>query len=203
MIIFDLVRRIDLLGMKGGFVMKKEREKRVKATLVVAGLLKNQRGEILLVERNGDWTLPTGHMDVRRDDNLQETLDREMKEELKGLKSLTIVEALDTFVRHSELIRNKSSPLKPKSIAIYSCNVHGNEIEYFNEGGKRKKKIWIRPSQALKLTNLDDLAKLALDRFLEKYPGTVKKEKGENGNEKRKNFNKRSNKISMECQAAC
>ena len=40
--------------------MKEAREKRVKATLVVAGLLKNQRGETLLVERNGDWTLPTG-----------------------------------------------------------------------------------------------------------------------------------------------
>ena len=184
--------------------MKKEREKRVKADLVVAGLLKNQRREILLVDRDGYWTLPTGHMDVNRDDNLMGTLDREMKEELKGLQSLTIVEALDTFVRHSELVRNKSSPLKPKSIAIYSCNVlHDSEIEYFNEGGKKRKKIWIRPSQALKLNNLDDLAKLALNRFLEKYPGTVKKEEGENGNGKRKNFNKGSNReISTECQAA-
>ena len=180
------------------------KEKRIKATLVVAGLLKNQRGEVLLVERNGDWTLPTGHMDVRRDASLKETLDREMKEELQGLQSLIIVEALDTFVRHSELIRNKSSPsLKPKSIAIYSCNVHDNEIEYFNEGGKKKREIWIRPSQALKLTNLDDLAKLALNRFLEKYPGTVKKKEGENGNGKRTNFNKGSNReISTECQAA-
>ena len=181
-----------------------KREKRVRATLVVAGLLKNQRGEALLVERNGDWTLPTGHMDVNRDTNLTEALDRERKAELKGLQSLTIVEALDTFVRHSELIRNKSSPLKPKSIAIYSCNVHDNEIEYFNEGGKRKSKIWIRPSQALKLTNLDDLAKLALNRFLEKYPGTIKKEGGENGNGKRKNFNKESNRgISTKRQATC
>jgi len=181
-----------------------KREKRVKADLVVAGLLKNQRGEALLVERNGDWTLPTGHMDVYRDANLKETLDREMKEELPGLKSLTIVEALDTFVRHSELTRNKSSPLKPKSIAIYSCNVHDNEIEYFNEGGKKKRKIWIRPSQALQLTNLDDLAELALNRFLEKYPGTIKKEEGENEDGKRNNFNKGSNReISTECQAAC
>ena len=117
--------------------MKEAREKRVKATLVVAGLLKNQRGETLLVERNGDWTLPTGHMDVRRDADLRETLDREMKEELKGLKSLTIIEALDTFVRYSELVRNKGSSLKPKSIAIYACNVHDNEIEYFNEGEAR------------------------------------------------------------------
>lgn len=183
--------------------MRKGREKRVKADLVVAGLLKNQRGEVLLVERNSDWTLPTGHMDVRRDADLKEALNREMKEELPGLKSLTIVEALDTFVRHSELIRNKSSPsLKPKSIAIYSCNVHDSEIEYFNEGGKKKRKVWIRPSQALQLTNLDDLAELAINRFLEKYPGTIKKEEGENGNGTRNNFNKRSNGgISTECQA--
>jgi len=174
------------------------------ATLVVAGLLKNQRGEALLVDRDGYWTLPTGHMDVNRDANLKGTLDREMKEELKGLRSLVIVEPLDTFVRHSELVRNKSSPLKPKSIAIYSCNVHDSEIEYFNEEGKKRKKIWIRPSQALKLDNLDDLAKLALNRFLEKYPGTIKKEEGGNGDGKRENFNKESNgEVSTECQAAC
>ncbi|PIV10143.1 MAG: hypothetical protein COS49_02185 [Candidatus Portnoybacteria bacterium CG03_land_8_20_14_0_80_41_10] len=185
--------------------MKEAREKRVKATLVVAGLLKNQRGETLLVERNGDWTLPTGHMDVRRDADLRETLDREMKEELKGLKSLTIIEALDTFVRYSELVRNKGSSLKPKSIAIYSCNVHDNEIEYFNEGGKRRDKIWLRPSQALKLANLDDLAKLAISRFLEKYPGTAKtakKEEEENQNGG-KCLDKGSGKgIFVECQTA-
>jgi len=167
------------------------KEKRIKATLVVAGLLKNQRGEALLVERNGDWTLPTGHMDINRDDSLKEALDREMKEELEGLKNLIIVEALDTFVRHSELIRNKGSSLKPKSIAIYSCNVHDGDIEYFNENGKRKKKIWIRPSQALKLANLDDLSRMALNRFMEKYPG--KKENGGNGNDE-SNFNKDSSR---------
>jgi len=178
-----------------------KREKRVTATLVVAGLLKNQRSEILLVDRDGFWTLPTGHMDVNRDDSLTGTLDREMKEELKGLKNLIIVEVLDTFVRHSELIRNKSSPLKPKSITIFSCNVHDDEIKYFNEGGKKRRKIWIRPSQALNLANLDDLAKLGISRFLEKYPGTTKKEKGGNGNGKKRNFNNKGSNGKMECQS--
>lgn len=160
---------------RGFYIMKKE--KRIRATLVVAGLLKNQRGEALLVERYGDWTLPTGHMDENQDNDLEETLNREMREELKGLKNLIIVEILDTFVRTSELIRNNGrKPLKPKHITIYSCNVRDDEIEYFNEGGKKKKKIWIRPSQALGLSNLDDLAKLAINRFLGKYPGTVRKE---------------------------
>jgi ADP-ribose pyrophosphatase YjhB (NUDIX family) len=158
------------------------KEKRVKADLVVAGFLKNQRGEVLLVERNDDWTLPTGHMDISRDSNLKETVNREMKEELSGLKRLIIVESLDTFVRHSELVRNKGSSLKSKSIAIYSCNVYDSEIEYFNEGGTRKKKIWIRPSQALGLDNLDDLAKFAINMFLKRYSG--KKENGGNGNVK-------------------
>lgn len=185
--------------------MRKEREIRVRPTLAVAGLLKNQRGEALLVDRDGYWTLPVGHMDIRRDADLKEALDREMNEELKGLQSLTIVETLDIFVRHSELIRNKSSPLKAKSIAIYSCNVHDDdEIKYFDDKGKKKEEIWIRPFQALKLPNLDDLARLALNMFLKKYPGHVKKEEGGNGNGKRTNFNKGSNReISTECQAAC
>lgn len=172
--------------------MEKEKEKRIKATLVVAGLLKNQRGEALLVERNGDWTLPTGHMDVHRDGTLKETLEREMREELKGLQTLVIVEPLDIFVRCSELVRDRGRPLKSKSIAIYSCNVHDNEIEYFNEGGEKRNKIWIRPSQALKLLNLDDLAKLAITSFLEKYPGSIKKEGGENA--KKEEPNKESDK---------
>lgn len=164
--------------------MKEARvEARVKATLVAAGLLKNSRGEILLVERQGEWTLPTGHMDVYRDRDLRKTLEREMKEELKGLKSLTIIGPLDIFVRHTELVRNKGRSLKPKSIAIYSCNVHdGDEIEYY-EKGERREKIWVRPSQALRLPNLDDLARLAVKRFLEKYPTrAIKRRKGEEQN---------------------
>ncbi len=140
-----------------------EKEKRIGATLVVAGLLKNQRGEALLVERNGKWTLPTGHMNILVDTNLRETLQREMKEELQVLKDLTIIEALDTFIRYSATARYKA-----KSIAIYSCNVNDSEIEYFNEGGKKRKFIWIRPSQALNLP-IDDLAKLGLKRFMGKY----------------------------------
>lgn len=142
--------------------------------VVVAGLIK-QKGEILLTQKNGAWTLPTGHMDMGRDSGPQEALQREMREELVGLKSLLIVESLGT------LIRNRKTA-KAKSIEIFSCNSTGRIVRLI-EGREEKPVVWIRPAEALNL-EIDELARLAIERYLKKYPAKkypAKKKEGQNG----------------------
>lgn len=179
------------------------REKRLYGPFAVAGLL-CQKGKVLLTKRKDFWTLPTGNMDVKRDSDSESAFVREMKEELVGLKTLDIVESLGSFLRHPELEKNKSSPYQPKIIEIFFGNISGR-IKYLLERGERKKVIWMRPSEAIKMPNLDELAITAITRFLEKYPSRKPtKQKGGN-NEHRGHIRETSNKnsIVMDSQVAC
>lgn len=181
------------MRQKGGFIMRK---KRFRPAPVAVGFIKNEKSELLLVERNAQWTLPTGHMEPDKGDtDLRETLNREMSEEL-GVESLTVVESLGTIVR------NKSSP-KAKLMEIFSCQVLEKAVKYYNEG-KGRKKMWLRPSQALELDDLDELAFEAISRFFKKYPGPVKKK--EKNNEKTENSIKvlsDKSRPSKDCSAIC
>lgn len=131
---------------------------RFLVTVVAAGLIKNPRGEILLITKNSHWTIPTGHIKIQ-DKDVEEGLVREMKEEL-GLEKISIIESL------GGIVRNKESP-SPKIIEVFSCNITSDEaikIKY-----KEGKEIWIRPSEAVDL-HLDELAVEAIRRYLDKYP---------------------------------
>ena len=154
------------------------KKKRVYAALVAAGLIKNYRGEILLTERKGQkgkWTIPTGHMDPQ-DKDLSKALLREMKEEIPTLE-IVIIEPLGTYVV------NGGSAKEPKSIEVFSCNTSSSPeiIDYLIEGKERRNVVWIRPSQALKLS-LDNLAFFAVKEYLKKY----RRKKGGNGYEREK-----------------
>lgn len=140
------------------------------AALVAACLLKSPRGEILLTEKNGKLTIPTGHMDPEKDTDSKEALTREMEEELIGLKDLIIVESLGTYVVNG-------FGQKAKSIEIFSCKTSSEEIGCLIEKGEKKAVFWIRPIEAIKLPNLDGLTKEALERYLFKY--SRKKKEGQ------------------------
>ena len=83
---------------------------RICAELVVAGLIMNEDREVLLVEWNSYWSVPTEHVQPE-DETPEDALRRGMKEEL-GLDNLEIVKPLGS------IIRNRGSP-NPKSIEIF------------------------------------------------------------------------------------
>jgi len=144
--------------MKGGFVMRNEK----KGKTAIAALIMNRNGEVFIVDRKDELTIPTGNMkDI---DNLDptRTLQRETKEELPGIRALEVVDVLDSFVR------NKSSPgKKAKFIWVFSCFLQKGEIRDFKEG---KISFWIRRTQALELPNLDELACQAIKDDLQRRP---------------------------------
>ena len=147
---------------------------RIHAALVVAAILRNHRGEVLLIQRDGALTLPTGHMDPAKDANLVETLLREIKEEL-GIEP-SEVEITASF---GTMVRNKDSPAISKSIEIFSCRISRKAAllaEYEEKGEKGQ--LWVRPSQIKNLTLLDELAKEALRRYTERYSARQKGEEG-------------------------
>jgi ADP-ribose pyrophosphatase YjhB (NUDIX family) len=162
-------------------LLKWRKKERVQAALVAAAILRNPSGEILLVQKDNNLTLPTGHMDPAKDADLEETLLREIKEELGVDRSE--VEIIGSF---GTMVRNKDSPAVSKSIEIFSCRISRKAalLAEFEEKGE-KGQLWVRPSQIKNLTLLDELVREALQRYQEKYAARQKGEKSETA---RKNF---------------
>ncbi len=151
-------------------------EQKVMADLVAAGLI-TTNGCMLLIEKGGKRTLPTGHMEFF-DKTLEKTLKREMKEEL-GVK-VSVKETLGTVVRR------KHGGGVLKLIEIFYCQVSEESakmVRYEEKGEKGQ--IWMEFSKALSLENLDVLAREGIKRFLKKYPN---KAKGGEGYEKENCF---------------
>jgi len=171
--------------LKGGFIVEKRKRVKVEiGELVAVGFIRNNQGEVLLVDKKNRLTLPTGHMDLKLEGQLRETAIREMFEELIGLKHLTVTGSLGTMVR------NKSSP--PKLMEIFSCKASRREVKSYKEG---KVIAWIRPSQAMRLDKfldfLDEVAKEGIKRFLEGYPRkSVEKKGGQNDGGTNESFRK-------------
>lgn len=133
-----------------------------KGKTAIAALIINSWNEVLLVSRGDDWSIPAGNMKEVDNFDPRKTLRREMKEELPGMKSLRVIDVLDSFVR------NKSSPKrKAKFIWVFSCFLRKGKIIRYNEG---ETVFWIRRSQALELPNLDELAYQAIKDDLERRP---------------------------------
>lgn len=91
------------------------------------GVVKNEKGEILTIFRNGKWDLPKGKIEGKKETHRQAAL-REVQEET-GIKSLTVVAPLMTtyhiFARKERLIlkptywfemfADSSNKLKPQT----------------------------------------------------------------------------------------
>jgi len=150
----------------------RKRKQRVRADLVVGMMFFNPKGEVLLVQKNGKLTIPTGH--VEKDEvDLQETVIREGREELKiDLKDVRITGNFGTVLR--EQVPEK------KLIEIFSLRLTQEEVDQvdFEEAGQ-KGQLWVRPGQIKNLSLIDPLAQEALERYRRRYPGKSGKEKGD------------------------
>ena len=70
----------------------------MKHTFSAGGVVLNQKGEVLVVNQNGNsWSLPKGHIDPG-EDTLQTAI-REIYEE-SGIKNLTLIKDLDNYQRY-------------------------------------------------------------------------------------------------------
>ena len=70
------------------------------------GVVKNEKGDILIIFRNGKWDLPKGKIDGKKETHRQAAI-REVQEET-GLKTVKIIKPLATtyhiYIRHKRLI---------------------------------------------------------------------------------------------------
>lgn len=153
-----------------------EDNKRVYAALVAAGLIMGPDSRLLLVEKRRKLTLPTGHMDLEKDKNLEDALVREMKEEIKDKKGLgidiSVMGSLGTMVRNKETV-------KSKLIEIFRCATDSSEI-FFEEKGETNF-AWVDVDETLEIENLDDLAREGIKRLIDYLEGHISYRFG-NGN---------------------
>lgn len=141
-----------------------KKEKRFSVALVAASLIRRPVGKLLFVFKEGDWTIPTEHYKEQEENDLEGTVRRGAEEELRiRPEEISIKESLGT------LIRNKGSPAAAKSMEIFHCRVTHKVAEkiQFCEGGETRQ-AWLNPWEALKLPNLDDLAREAIRRYQDK-----------------------------------
>jgi ADP-ribose pyrophosphatase YjhB (NUDIX family) len=154
-----------------------ERDKRVYAALVAAGLIIDLDSRILLVAKRGKLTLPTGHMDLEKDENLEEALVREMKEEMKDENgqgiNIRVLGSLGTVVR------NKDTD-KSKLIEIFRCVTDSRQI-FFEEKGETEL-VRVKIDEALGIKNLDDLAREAITRLISYLEGHIAFRRRNGGN---------------------
>lgn len=104
------------------------------------GLVKNEKGEYLLIFRNKKWDLPKGKMD--KGERIEETAVREVEEEC-GIDKLKIVKPLRKSY-HIYQLRGRDA-LKKTYWFEMNCRDENPPVPQAEEG--IEKAIWVLPSQ--------------------------------------------------------
>ena len=139
---FYYLDEIDKLYLIGKDMDKMWKDFQSAFTLVRAGggLIRNEKGEVLFIKRNGLWDLPKGKLDA--DEKILETAIREVKEEC-GLQNIEAGEKL--------AVTYHTYPLKEKFIL--------KETSWFNMFASSDQKLvpqeienitsamWVKPSE--------------------------------------------------------
>lgn len=112
LVFFKSTSNVDNLFIVGGNVkeMFKKISKHFELLEAAGGLVENQKGEILLIKRNGVWDLPKGKIDEGETKEIAAL--REVKEEC-GINSVEIVDSIcktyHTYTQNDHLILKKTS----------------------------------------------------------------------------------------------
>ena len=89
----------------------------MKITESAGGLVMNLKGQVLVVNQNGNsWSLPKGHLEAGETE-LQAAI-REIQEET-GLKSLQFIRKLGSYERHRISLKGDDDPEQLKRITFF------------------------------------------------------------------------------------
>ena len=125
--------------------------------LGVKALIRNNKGEILLLENNSEiskstisehWDLPEGRLE--KGDSLEKALRREVKEEI-GIRKIKIGNLLDASVSKIRIVSGKNS--FGLILFTYTCYiVDKSEVKLTDDEHVSFK--WFKPSEAGKLLSV-------------------------------------------------
>tara|TARA_R110000850_G_scaffold203228_1_gene329441 strand:- start:51276 stop:51881 length:606 start_codon:yes stop_codon:yes gene_type:complete len=134
--------RVYLYHPNGEMLIQKFK-KRTTVVLAAGGLVKNDKGEILFIKRNGKWDLPKGR--VEDDETIEEAAIRETEEET-GVENLQIVKPLQ--ITYHFFKRNGKMKLKETYWFEMKTTYSGKLSPEVNEG--IKKVVWKNPKKTTK-----------------------------------------------------
>lgn len=118
-------------------------KKKTSVVLAAGGLVKNDKGEILFIKRNGKWDLPKGR--VEGNETIEEAAIRETQEET-GVKNLEIVKPL--LITYHFFNRNGKMKLKETYWFEMTTTYAGKLSPEESEG--IKKVVWKNPKKTTK-----------------------------------------------------
>lgn len=108
------------------------------------GLVKNAKGEILFIFRNGKWDLPKGG--TEKNETMEQTAMREVEEET-GVNGLSIVEKLQKTYH----VFKRNGRYKLKITTWYEMNSTFEGIPEGQEDEGIEKVVWVNPKEIPKL----------------------------------------------------
>ncbi len=118
-------------------------KKKVPVVVAAGGLVKNEKGEVLFIKRNGKWDLPKGRVEEK--ETIEQAALRETEEET-GVKGLEILKPLQ--VTYHFFKRNNKLRLKETYWFEMKTHYTGSLVPEANEG--IEKVAWKTPNKALK-----------------------------------------------------
>jgi len=127
------------------------------------GLVKNAKGEILFIFRNGKWDLPKGG--TEKNETMEQTAMREVEEET-GVNGLSIVEKLQKTYH----VFKRNGRYKLKITTWYEMNSTFEGIAEGQEEEGIEKVVWVNPKEIPELLeNSYENIKLLFEYYFEKF----------------------------------
>ena len=118
-----------------------------KQSFSSGGILFNKKGQIALVEMDGDaWSFPKGHKNLGETD--LDAAKRELSEET-GIESFELIKKLGTYQRP-----NKDNPNEVKNITLYLFKT--SEINLSPDVKDITKAIWVNKNKVTSILSLDE-----------------------------------------------
>lgn len=101
--------------------------KKAKESYIAGGVVLNTKGEVLVVDQNGDsWSLPKGH--IEKGETAKEAAEREIKEE-SGVGNLQFVKELGQYQRYKISQDGGDDLSEFKMITIFLFTTEENKLK--------------------------------------------------------------------------
>lgn len=123
------------------------KNKNVQKTFSAGGVVLNKKGQVLVVNQNGNsWSLPKGHIDAG--ENALTAAKREIYEE-SGIKNLSFVRDLGSYSRYKISLKGGDDRSEIKNIQMFLFTTDDENLHPVDPNNPEAR--WVEKSQVISI----------------------------------------------------